>query len=178
MTMIELSGPAILTGAAAALCFAVTRGFMHRRLAAVLVILLSAPIRGPSERPAGRSFATRSWCTRGTGCVAAAHPMAVQIGGDVLKKGGSEVDAAIRQRRPRVHGADVVRDRRRPVRDRVGREDPAPLGLNASGRAPRALTADKVKPNRRHHRRHDPALDGAGAVNGWFALHERLGGSR
>ena len=33
---------------------------MRRRLAAVLVILMCAPPLAPSERPAGRSFATRS----------------------------------------------------------------------------------------------------------------------
>src|SRR4051812_12623457 len=68
---------------------------MHRRLAAVLVIVMSARSGLPSERPAGHSFATRSVVYARHGMVAAAHPMAVQIGVDVLKKGGSAVDAAI-----------------------------------------------------------------------------------
>ena len=53
---------------------------MHRRLAVVLLILMSARAGQPSERPTGRSFATRSVVYARHGMVAAAHPLAVQIG--------------------------------------------------------------------------------------------------
>jgi gamma-glutamyltranspeptidase/glutathione hydrolase len=151
---------------------------MHRRLAAVLVILVSARSGLPSERPAGRSFATRSVVYARHGMVAAAHPMAVQIGVDVLKKGGSAVDAAIA-----VNAALGLME---PMSCGIGGDLFAIVwdaktqrlyGLNASGRAPRALTADKVKPTA------DGTIDDTtpaswtvpGAVDGWFALHERFG---
>src|SRR5205085_7338990 len=74
------------------LCFARDEeASMHRRLAVVLLILMSAPAGQSSERPTGRSFATRSVVYARHGMVAAAHPLAVQIGVDVLKKGGSAV---------------------------------------------------------------------------------------
>jgi len=112
------------------------------------------------------------------GMVAAAHPLAVQIGVDVLKKGGNAVDAAIA-----VNAALGLME---PMSCGMGGDLFAIVwdaktqrlyGLNASGRAPRALTADKVK----------PAADGTipesspfswsvpGAVDGWFALHDRFG---
>jgi gamma-glutamyltranspeptidase/glutathione hydrolase len=151
---------------------------MRRRLAAILVILVSARSGLTSERPAGRSFATRSVVHARHGMVAAAHPMAVQIGVSVLEKGGSAVDAAIA-----VNAALGLLE---PMSCGIGGDLFAIVwdartqrlyGLNASGRAPRALTADKVK----------PAADGTiddrtpfswtvpGTVNGWFALHERFG---
>ena len=95
----------------------------------------------------GRSFATRSVVYARHGMVAAAHPLAVQIGVDVLKKGGSAVDAAI--------AVNAALGFLEPMSCGIGGDLFAIVwdaktqklyGLNASGRAPRALTADKVKP--------------------------------
>src|SRR5712691_10391982 len=121
---------------------------MRRGLAAVLVILMSATPGVPSERPAGRAFATRSVVYARHGMVAAARPLAVQIGVDVLKKGGSAADAAIA-----VNAALGLLE---PMSCGIGGDLFAIVwdaktqklyGLNASGRAPRALTADKAKPD-------------------------------
>jgi gamma-glutamyltranspeptidase / glutathione hydrolase len=150
---------------------------MRRLLAALLVLAL--PARGLSgDRTEGKAFATRSVVYARHGMVAAAHPLAAQIGVDVLRKGGTAVDAAI--------AVNAALGFLEPVSCGIGGDLFALVwdaktgrlyGLNASGRAPRALAADKV-----------PAQeDGTippytpyawtvpGAVDGWFELHRRFG---
>jgi gamma-glutamyltranspeptidase/glutathione hydrolase len=123
-------------------------------------------------------FPPRSVVHARHGMVAAAHPLAVQIGVDILKRGGTAVDAAIA-----VNAALGVLEPMScgPGGDlfslvwdaKTGRLH----GLNASGRCPKGLTPDKVP----------PAPDGTipargpcswtvpGAVDGWFELHARFG---
>jgi gamma-glutamyltranspeptidase/glutathione hydrolase len=150
---------------------------MRRALAVVLLAAL--PGRGlTGDRTEGRAFATRSVVYARHGMVAAAHPLAARIGVDVLKQGGHAVDAAI--------AVNAALGFLEPVSCGIGGDLFALVwdaksgrlhGLNASGRAPRALTADKV-----------PAeADGTipvyspyawtvpGAVDGWFELHRRFG---
>jgi len=102
----------------------------------------------------------------------------VQIGVDILKKGGTAVDAAI--------AVNAALGFLEPVSCGIGGDLFALVwdaktgrlhGLNASGRAPLALTADRVPPEE----------DGTippytpyawtvpGAVDGWFELHRRFG---
>ncbi len=50
---------------------------------------------GSYDRLTGRMDASRSEVIAGHGIVACSHPLAAQIGIDILKKGGSAVDAAI-----------------------------------------------------------------------------------
>ena len=131
-----------------------------------------------ADRPEGRPFATRSVTVARHGMVAAAHPLAVQIGVEVLKRGGSAVDAAIA-----VNAALGLME---PVSAGLGGDlfamvwDPATgklYGLNGSGRAPLALTRDKVPAEK----------DGTipvyspyawtvpGCADAWFELHARFG---
>ena len=142
-----------------------------------LALTLTIPLTA-ADRDEGGMFATRSVVHARHGMVAAAHPLAVQIGLDVLKDGGTAVDAAI--------AVNAALGFLEPVACGIGGDLFALVwdagteklyGLNASGRSPLALTADMVPP--------EP--DGTipvyspyswsvpGAVDGWFDLHGRFG---
>ena len=150
---------------------------MHRGFVAAAVVMMALPL-GAADRPAGRMFATRSIVYARHGMVAAAHPLAVQIAVDVLKRGGTAVDAAIAaERGARPDGAHRQRHRRRPVRHRLGREDPEALRperqrplaalAHAGGFSSRGL--DHIPP-------YGPLpVTVPGCVDGWFELHAQFG---
>ena len=151
---------------------------MRPTTALVLVTALAATPAGGGDRPEGRSFATRSVVHARHGMVAAAHPLAVGIGLDVLKKGGSAVDAAI--------AVNAALGFLEPVSCGIGGDLFALVwdartqrlhGLNASGRAPLALTADKVpaQPDGTIPVYSPYAWTVPGAVDGWFELHAKFG---
>src|SRR4051794_29579833 len=65
------------------------------RLTLVLLATFFAAIAHAGDRITGKPFATRSEVIAAHGMVATSVPLATQIGLDVLKKGGTAVDAAI-----------------------------------------------------------------------------------
>ncbi len=145
------------------------------------------PPRDPNfargERVSGQSFATRSPVLGANGAAATAHPLATQIAIDILRAGGSAIDAAI--------AANAMLGLVEPTGNGIGGDifvivwDPQTqrlYGYNGSGRSPRGLSFNEMR--REARRRGDPdAIPSFGAapvtvpgtVDGWFALHERFG---
>jgi gamma-glutamyltranspeptidase/glutathione hydrolase len=130
------------------------------------------------DRITGRTFATRSEVLGRHGMVATSQPLATQAALQVLREGGSAVDAAI--------CANAVLGLVEPTGCGIGgdlfaivwsAEDGKLYGYNGSGRSPRSLTLEHL---REAGLERIPALGPLpisvpGAVDGWFALHERFG---
>ena len=112
------------------------------------------------------------------GMVASAHPLATRIGVDILRKGGNAVDAAIAVNAALGFlepmscgpGGDLFAILWDPGSRRI-------VGLNASGRAPQSVRADKIaaQPDGTIPLRSPQAWTVPGAVDGWFELHGRFG---
>ncbi|MDD3721731.1 MAG: gamma-glutamyltransferase [Lutibacter sp.] len=110
--------------------------------------------------------------------VASSQPLATQIGLDILKKGGTAVDAAIA-----VNAALGLME---PTGSGIGGDLFAIVwdsktkklyGLNASGRSPKSLTLKYFKDNNIEK---IPAtgplpVSVPGCVDGWFELHNKFG---
>jgi gamma-glutamyltranspeptidase/glutathione hydrolase len=144
---------------------------------------------GRGDRYAGRVWATRSPVIAQHGMVATAHPLASQVAIDILKKGGSAMDAAI--------AANAALGLMEPVSCGIGGDlfaivwDPKTrrlYGYNASGTAPagrdltkmieeaKAAAAKKgVSYDARVPLYGSLSVTVPGAVDGWFALQERFG---
>ncbi|MGE4290092.1 MAG: gamma-glutamyltransferase [Salinivirgaceae bacterium] len=130
------------------------------------------------DRVTGALFATRSEVLAQNGMVATSHPLATQIGLDILKSGGNAIDAAI--------AANAALGLMEPTGCGVGGDLFALIwdaktqklyGLNASGRSPKALTLDYFKKNGLEKvPSHGPlSVSVPGAVDGWFEMHQKFG---
>ena len=134
------------------------------------------------DRITGHNFATRSEAIGQHGMVATSHPLATQIGLDILKNGGNAVDAAI--------GANAALGLMEPTGNGIGGDLFAIIwdaktkklyGLNASGRSPLGLSYGDMKKELEKLGRDDLPPYGMlpisvpGAVDGWFEMHKRFG---
>lgn len=131
-----------------------------------------------SDRLTGRMFATRSEVIARQGMVAASQPLAAQIGIDILKKGGSAVDAAIAVNAAlglmEPSGSGIGGDLFAIVWD----SRTAKLyGLNSSGPAPAAISLAYFQKNGITKMPETGPLPWTvpGCVAGWFALHGKFG---
>ncbi len=134
---------------------------------------------GAGGRPVGEAW-SRSPVYAEHGMAATAHPLASQVAIDILKQGGSAVDAAI--------AANAAIGLMEPTGNGIGGDlfaivwDPETeqlYGLNASGRSPMGRSYNDLLAK----------LDGAvslpplgtlpvsvpGTVDGWFELHNKFG---
>ncbi|MGD9814643.1 MAG: gamma-glutamyltransferase family protein [Hyphomonadaceae bacterium] len=170
----------------------VPRALMSAALALTFASLANAqqqtpaprdPNFGRGERVSGQTFATRSPVLAPHGAAATAHPLATQIAIDVMRNGGSAIDAAI--------AANAMLGLVEPTGNGIGGDifvivwDPRTqrlFGYNGSGRSPRGLSLAELRRVARRHGNPDsvPSFGAAsvsvpGTVDGWFALHERFG---
>ena len=149
---------------------------------AVLTLFANSSVLAQVDRVTGRSFATRSEVLAQHGMVCTSHPLATQVGVDVLKAGGSAVDAAI--------AANAALGLMEPTSCGIGGDlfaivwsakERRLYGLNASGRSPLGLSCDQMKAElTRLGRTTIPSrgmlpISVPGCVDGWFALHGKFG---
>ncbi|MBA3961099.1 MAG: gamma-glutamyltransferase [Chthoniobacterales bacterium] len=134
------------------------------------------------DRITGRNFATRSPVLARHGMVCTSVPAATQVGLDVLKRGGSAVDAAI--------AANATLGLMEPVSNGIGGDlfaivysakEQKLYGLNGSGRSPRGLSYEQMKSElAKLHREFIPPagmlpISVPGCVDAWAELHKKFG---
>ncbi|MCB1044755.1 MAG: gamma-glutamyltransferase [Acidobacteria bacterium] len=132
------------------------------------------------DRVTGQSFATRSEVIAPEAAAATSHPLATQIALDIMRQGGSAVDAAI--------AANAALGLMEPTGCGVGGDlfamvwDPKTqklYGLNGSGRSPQELTRELLLQELKGADRIPPyghlPVSVPGAVDGWFELHKKFG---
>jgi gamma-glutamyltranspeptidase / glutathione hydrolase len=134
------------------------------------------------DRITGRNFATRSEVLARHGMVCTSVPAATQVGLDILKRGGSAVDAAI--------AANAALGLMEPVSNGIGGDlfaivystkENKLYGLNGSGRSPLGLSYEQMKAELdKLNRKTIPPLgmlpiSVAGTVDAWAELHKKFG---
>jgi gamma-glutamyltranspeptidase/glutathione hydrolase len=158
---------------------------MNSRARALLVAFLAAVSAMSNvkrvmaaDRPAGRTFVTRSPAVGKNGMAATSQPLATQAAIEILKAGGNAVDAAI--------AANAVLGLTEPMSCGIGGDLFAIVwdaktkklyGLNASGRSPRALTLEEFQRSKLQYvPKYGPLpVSVPGCVDGWAELHGRFG---
>jgi gamma-glutamyltranspeptidase/glutathione hydrolase len=132
------------------------------------------------DRIDGATWASRSAAWGLHGAAATAHPLATLAAIEILKKGGSAVDAAV--------AANAVLGFGEPISCGVGGDcfvlmwDPKQkkvMGLNGSGRSPKGLTLaeQRKRANAKGLINSYGAVSVSvpGAVDAWWSLHQRYG---
>jgi len=148
------------------------------RIPALAALLAATAGTAAADRITGKPFATRSEVYAPHAMAATSHPLATQIALQVMREGGSAVDAAI--------AANAALGLMEPTGNGIGGDlfaivwDPATKklhGYNGSGRSPRSLTLEEFrKRGLTDIPPHGPLpVSVPGTVDGWFALHGRFG---
>ncbi len=150
---------------------------------ALLALLIVAfPANAQIDRITGKSFATRSEVLARHGIVCTSVPAATQVGVDILKRGGSAVDAAI--------AANATLGLMEPVSNGIGGDlfaivysakENKLYGINGSGRSPLGLSYDQMKAELTKLNRETIPPIGMlpisvpGTVDAWAELHKKFG---
>ena len=148
------------------------------KLTCVVIGLAIALSASAYDRITGKPFASRSEVIAREGMVATSQPLATQVGLDILKQGGSAIDAAI--------AANAMLGLVEPTGSGIGgdlfaivwdAESKQLYGLNASGRSPKSLTTEifSAAGLTKIPSFGPLPVSVPGAVDGWFELHNRFG---
>ena len=157
--------------------FKLYENLIMKKLLFLLLILNTIYLYG-QDRITGELFATRSEVIAQNGMVATSHPLASQIGIDILKEGGNAIDAAI--------AANAALGLMEPTGNGIGgdlfaivwiEKEKKLYGLNASGRSPEDLTLKYfIENNFKSIPAYGPLpVSVPGCVDGWFELHNKFG---
>jgi gamma-glutamyltranspeptidase / glutathione hydrolase len=147
-------------------------------LAFAILLLLGARVGTAGDRITGLPFATRSEVIATHGMAATSQPLATQIALDVMRRGGSAVDAAI--------AANAALGLMEPTGNGIGGDlfaivwDPKTrklVGFNGSGRSPKGLKLAhfKEKGLTRVPSRGPLPVSVPGTVDAWVELHAKFG---
>ena len=149
---------------------------------ALLTVGSALPLVAQIDRITGKNFATRSEVLATHGMVCTSVPAATEAGVEILKRGGSAVDAAI--------AANATLGLMEPVSNGIGGDlfaivysakENKLYGINGSGRSPLDLSYDAMKSElAKLHRETIPPLgmlpiSVPGCVDAWAELHKKFG---
>jgi gamma-glutamyltranspeptidase/glutathione hydrolase len=149
---------------------------------APITLALVLPLDAQVDRVTGKNFATRSEVLATHGMVCTSVPAATEIGIEILKRGGSAVDAAI--------AANATLGLMEPVSNGIGGDlfaivysakENKLYGINGSGRSPLGLSYDAMKSElAKLHRETIPPhgmlpISVPGCVDAWVELHKKFG---
>src|SRR5437899_2697867 len=155
---------------------------LNHSIAILGILLVDLSLNAQIDRITGRNFTTRSEVIARHGMICTSVPAATQVGLDILKRGGSAVDAAI--------AANATLGLMEPVSNGIGGDlfaivysakENKLYGLNGSGRSPLGLSYDQVKSElAKLHRETIPPLamlpiSVPGTVDAWAELHKKFG---
>src|SRR4030095_9924459 len=149
-----------------------------KRVIIFLCLAFYTALSFAQDRLTGKTFATRSEVIAQHGMACTSHPLATQAAIDILKKGGTAIDAAI--------AANAVLGVVEPEMNGIGGDLFAIVydaktkklyGLNASGRSPYSLTPNEFKKQGLTAVPVYGALSVSvpGCVDGWFELNKKFG---
>src|SRR5881275_2023071 len=150
--------------------------------AALALLAVVFPVDAQIDRITGRNFATRSEVLARHGMVCTSVPAATEVGVDILKRGGSAVDAAI--------AANAALGLMEPVSNGIGGDlfaivysakENKLYGINGSGRSPLGLSYEQMKAELAKLKRETIPPTGMlpisvpGCVDAWAELHKKFG---